>query len=262
MTAVLIMAGGKSERMRAGGVAIHKVLREVAGVTLLERNIRQSLYFGFRHILIAVSSSEIDLQEFVQTRGQEIAAKSRARIELLVEQQPRGTIGVARDALDSIADGADLIVLNGDNLSTLSFADLQQHHENVSATLTIAVHDEGFQVPLGEVVVEDGQILEYREKPIHPVLISSGAYVLSPEACRLIPPNARMDVPELIPRLRAQLEPVAAFRHQSHWIDINDEAKLEKASQLVRAHAAEFEFAIPSSTDDRLTSDDTRSVTL
>ena len=130
-----------------------------------------------------------------------------------------------------------------------------------SAAMTIAVHDEGFQVPLGEVIVEEGQILEYREKPIHPVPISSGAYVLSPEACRLIPPNARLDVPDLIPMLCARFEPVAAFRHESHWIDINDEAKLEKANQLVRTHAAEFEFAIPTSTSTSTASGNTRSVT-
>lgn len=234
---VLIMAGGKSERMRASGDLCHKALRTVDGVSLIERNLCHVLSAGLDQIYVAVSANEPSLHDFVASRGRSLVEAAGGSIQCLVETSPKGTAGIACElaSLDS-----DVVVLNVDNLSSIDLAALVEHHQVEQAAMTIAVHQESFQVPLGEVVVDDGRIIDYREKPLYPVSISSGAYVLASRTCGWISPDVRTDIPDLIPMLKSRLETVAAFEHQSLWIDINDAQTLRRAEQLVRQHREEF----------------------
>ena len=237
MTVVLIMAGGKSSRMRESGNACHKALREVGGVSLIERNLTQVLAAGIRDVFVAVSVGEESIQQFVAQRGQDLAHQANASIHLLVEQEPLGTIGIAGQ-LASLAQ--EVLVLNVDNLTTLCLRSFVQHHHDNAAAMTIATHIEHFRIPLGEVVVTDDQITAYREKPNHPVRISSGAYVLASRTCSWIEPQQRTDIPALIPLLQAKNESILAFKHSSHWIDINDDDSLARAEQLVGQNKQEF----------------------
>jgi len=249
MTAALIMAGGKSSRMRASGNGRHKALRSVCGKSLLEWNIRRVLAEGVRNVFVAVNVLETELQESVLELGEELASSSGlagaelvGEIQLIKETEPLGTIGIAAELHDL---STDILVLNVDNLTTLGFRQMIEHHQAENAAMTIATHTEGFRVPLGEVIVADGEVREYREKPLHSVCISSGAYVLSSRACSWIPRGERTDVPAMLPIIRAKQDRVAAFLHESHWIDVNDDAALEAAERLVKENVAAFETDLP-----------------
>ena len=242
MTAVLIMAGGKSTRMRSTGDQCHKALRTVLGVSLLERNLSHALAAGFRDIFVAVSSHEPSIHAFLSSRGQELATRNQAAISALVEKEPLGTIGIAQ-RLGALA--CDIVVLNVDNLTTLNLTAFVAHHQTNKAAMTIATHFQGFQVPLGEVVCDNGRITAYLEKPVHPVRISSGAYVLASRTCNWIENGRRVDIPQLIPMLHAKGESVAAFEHDSLWIDINDADALQRAETLVAEHRQEFSYPLP-----------------
>jgi len=64
-----MMAGGRSERMRASGVPIHKALLPVLGMSLAERNLRTLLAHGFVHIAVSVNARESALMEFLDGDG-------------------------------------------------------------------------------------------------------------------------------------------------------------------------------------------------
>ena len=238
MTVALIMAGGRSERMRASsGNTCHKALRHIHGMSLLERNLRHVLRAGVDQVFVATNPHENSIQDFVRSQAREIAADAGAEISCLIEDQPLGTIGVAQRLANV---GSPIIVLNVDNLTTLCLRDLVAHRDETGAAICIATHMEGFQVPLGQVICKDGEITEYREKPIMPVRISSGAYVLASRVCNWIEPNKRTDIPELIPIIQARKERVVAFEHDAVWIDINDADTLSRAEKLVSQHQEEF----------------------
>src|SRR6516225_2384840 len=57
-TTAIIMAGGRSERMRAAGEHTHKALLRVAGQTMLERNIRSVFWHGLRDVVVVSSQQE------------------------------------------------------------------------------------------------------------------------------------------------------------------------------------------------------------
>jgi NDP-sugar pyrophosphorylase family protein len=241
MTAAIIMAGGRSSRMRATNDSRHKALVPVLGVPMLERNMCALLASGFRDITIAFASDETAIDAFVASRAKALADAFGANVAPYREVSPLGTIGAAR----TYAGRTDaVVVVNVDNLTTLDLRALADAHTASGAAMTVATHDESFAIPFGSVTVKDGNVVEYREKPAYPVRISSGTYVLGPRAIAAIRPDAPTGVPELVSMLIDSGERVAAFDHDAVWIDVNDAAGVTRAETLIREHAAEFERSV------------------
>jgi GTP:adenosylcobinamide-phosphate guanylyltransferase len=238
MTSALIMAGGRSSRMRAD-LGRHKALVNVLGLSMLERNILTLLSHNVREIFLAVGAVERSVLAFARGRGQGIARAGGAELKVFVEKLPLGTIGVAR-AIRSASE--DLLVVNVDNLTSLNLAALIEHHRATNAALTLATHIEPFQIPFGQVSIKDGEVSDYREKPILPVTLCSGTYVLSQTARRSIPPNQPLGAPELVHILLRAKHKVSAFSHSSPWIDVNDSSAVDKAEELIMANFADFEL--------------------
>jgi NDP-mannose synthase len=239
ITAAMIMAGGRSERMRRTLSPDHKSLVRVLGIPLLERNLCKLLAAGFRDIVVTMNACERAIEDYLQARGRALATAKGATIECFKELEPLGTIG----ALGEFRDRAEsLLVVNVDNLTALGLRALVNHHLRSRAAMTVAAHLEAFQIPFGEVLTSEGHIRRYMEKPVRQICIASGTYVISPRACDLIPKGRRFDVPDLIDALIKNGEPVAAFEHDAPWIDINDAAAILKAEQLVTEHLTAFEY--------------------
>ena len=221
----LIMAGGKSERMRAGGCGTHKALRTVAGSTLLEQNLRALFRFQFKEITVAVNATEDELQHWLAAKGNEIAARANARLHILLEDRPLGTIGAARSFASSTEN---LIVVNVDNLTELDLGDLLEDHLRCKAALTVATHRQEFPIPFGQIDSVGSRVVACREKQSIQATISSGAYVLNRRAMLHIP-EGRTQAPDLINTLVQAGELVHSYHHTSWWIDVNDEAALQRA---------------------------------
>lgn len=228
-TAALIMAGGRSERMRAGGSDQHKGLRTVGGMPLIECNLRTLLAFGFTDLFVAVNAQERALREWIDRQGRAIVEAHAARLTVLVETAPLGTIGAV--ALLP-PDVSEVVIVNVDNLTTLDLRALARFHQARGVAVTVATHQEPFAIPFGMLELEGERVVAYREKPKLPVTISSGVYVLSRRAIDRVIPNQRLDVPTLIELLLRTNEAVVAFPHHERWIDINDEAALAIAQRL------------------------------
>lgn len=240
MTRGVVMAGGRSSRMRASrGRGLHKGLVPVLGVPMLERNVCALLSAGVRDVVLVAAADEPALLEFGETRCRALVEAWGGTFGVFVERQPLGTIGAVRE----VAGPADVLVVNVDNLTTLDLAGFVAHHQSTGASMTVATHWEPFTMPFGEVTLTPaGWIERIAEKPVKRYHTSSGTYVLSADACASIPPGESMGAPTLWARLHAAGRPAAAFEHASHWIDVNDAAALEKAERLVLEHAAEFEL--------------------
>ena len=236
MPAAVIMAGGRSSRMRATHGPDHKALVHVLGVSMLERNLATLFGQGFDDVTVVSSAGEPAVAEWVRTRGSDLARAARATVASHIEREPLGTIGV----LGALAADGDLLVVNVDNLSAIDLQALVREHRDAGAAMTVAVHEEPFSIPFGEVRVENGRIVEYAEKPQRRLLVSSGTYVVGRKARESIAPGKPTNVPELIMALVARGERVAAYRHDEPWIDVNDSAGVKAAESLVAANARRF----------------------
>lgn len=139
-------------------------------------------------------------------------------IEYFHEDQPLGTAGVlARIELPA----EPFVVMNGDVLSDLSFADLLASHAAQGGELTIASFRRRVRDELG--ILETGpdhRLLAYHEKPEHEYQVSMGIYALEPSAVELIPAGRPMDFPDLVQALLDAGRQVSTHPHEGYWLDL------------------------------------------
>jgi len=122
-----------------------------------------------------------------------------------------------------------------DNLTSLDLRMLVRRHEETRAALTIATHDQLFQLPYGVPRVEDDRVLAFEEKPAIRLLVSSGLYALGPTALAALEAGETVGAPTLLTRLLTRDPPaqVLRFQHAAPWIDVNDAQALSRAQKLV-----------------------------
>jgi NDP-sugar pyrophosphorylase family protein len=124
-----------------------------------------------------------------------------------------------------------MLVLNGDLLTTLNFADLVRFHYENNAAATIGTKRRTETVQFGVIErSEDGEITGFREKPNLDYLVSMGIYVFSPEVRDYIPRSAKFDFPDLVQRLLQNRKSVMAYESDAYWLDIGRPDDYQRAN--------------------------------
>jgi NDP-sugar pyrophosphorylase family protein len=237
-TVALLMAGGRGERMRASGVLVPKPLVEVAGATVLERNLVALLRAGLREIVVSAPAAEPEIGAVTLERGRALCEAAGVGLSLLVEDEPLGNIGCARQ----LAGRTDeVLVTYADNLTTLDLRLVLAHHRTSGAALTLAAHEEPLRLPYGELEVVRGEVVAYREKPEWRPLVCSAVSVLGPAALEVPRADAPTGLVDLFRGVRRNGGLVVAFSHTAPWVDVNDAAAIRRADELVAIHRAGFE---------------------
>ena len=223
--------------MRASGVDLPKPLVPVAGVPLIEWNLRALLLHGLDQVVVAVPGGDSEIAGYAQERLAPAAAAAGASLRVLTEATPLGNIGCA----GLLRDEGDVLVVFADNITSLDLRALLDHHLASGAAMTLASHDEPFQLPYGRIELAGGdQVVAYSEKPELAVTVCSGTAVLSRAATALLPPDTPTGMADLTRDLLRAGLPVRAFRHQAPWVDVNDAAAIPRAERLLERHAAAF----------------------
>ena len=240
MKTAMIMAGGAGTRMHQSGSTLPKPLVEVAGVTLLERNLQQLLRFGFDTVYISVSSNSKLIREFTNNRLMPIAELAGISIQEVCETNPLGNIGAA-----GLVHGQcdSLLVVYADNLTTLDLSAVWRSHHETDPDITLATHHQTFQMPFGEVAIcnETSEVSAYTEKPEYSIPVCSAISVLGPWALSVLASRSPMGISDLTRLAIRQQKQVYAFQHQAPWIDVNDLSERHRALKLVAEHFDQFE---------------------
>jgi NDP-sugar pyrophosphorylase family protein len=240
----MIMAGGGGTRMLASGNVLPKPLVRVGGVSLLEHNLNQLCRHGFDRVVVVTPASVGSIAAFVQDDLRTAADRVGVDVELIVEQSPLGNIG----AVGLLADRNEpALVVFADNLTCLDLRSLFEGHCRGSAAVTVATHAHAFKMPFGEVLIRDGQLAGYHEKPTYQFNVCSAVSAVSPRAMAMVAPGQPLGLSDLINRLIAAGEPVAAYPHEAPWIDVNDTLAVEQAEMLLNAYPARFAATLATS---------------
>jgi dTDP-glucose pyrophosphorylase len=211
LTAV-VMAGGFGARLRPLTEDLPKPMLPLGDRPLLEHLIDQLRKSGIRRLNITTHyKGEVIEDHFKDGSDFGIA------IRYVDEERPLGTAG-ALSLLD--AHDAPVLVINGDIVTRVDLRAMLDFHVEHRAEMTVAVHQYEFQVPYGVVELEGVDVRGISEKPIKRFMINAGIYLLSPSACRRVPPGHRYDMTDLIRDLAAEGRRVIGFPIQEYWIDV------------------------------------------
>lgn len=220
----VILAGGKGTRLAPYTRILPKPLTPVGDMPILEILLRQMKGSGISDIIITVGHLSGLLQAFFQN-----GEKLGMNITYSLEDMPLGTAG----PLAGISGLTDtFIVANGDILTTLNITDLVRFHKEKQAKITIAVHHRKVAINYGVIQFDSTQFVSgYIEKPSIDYWVSMGIYVFEPEVLAHIPPNEYLDFPDLVKKLLAAGEKVAAYPFDDYWQDLGRPDDYEAATQ-------------------------------
>lgn len=232
----MVMAGGGSTRMRASGIQRAKPLVQVAGATLLERNVDTLLRHGFDEIVVASSAEQTEILDHARALATRVAARG-GRLSIVAETAPRGNIGAVTQVDDRLTE---LLVVFADNLTSLDLRTLAHYHDSQGAAMTIAVHRQRFAMPFGEVELHGTTVCRYREKPTVDFVVCSAVAMIGPSARRVIGDQEAIGISDLVNRLLEQGHAVRAFLHEAAWTDVNDRVALAEAEQMIAANPEQF----------------------
>jgi NDP-mannose synthase len=229
----VILAGGKGSRLRPYTTVLPKPLVPVGERPILELILRQLARDGFTRVDLAVGHLGGLIQAYFSDD-----ANCPPGMDLTYhwEKEPLGTAG-ALHQVEGLDDA--FLVMNGDVLTTLSFADLMRFHRDNDAALTIATKLRDHQVQLGVIEADERLVTGYVEKPTLSYRVSIGVYVYEPRVLDHMP-RGYSDFPDVVHTLVAAGERVMVYHFDGRWFDIGTFAEHELALTELEHSAADF----------------------
>ena len=220
---VVLMAGGQGKRLRPDTENCPKPMLPVGGKPILEIILKQCINAGFRKFFISVNYLKEQITGHFGNGD-----RWGVKIHYLVEDQPLGTAGAL--TLLPKPPSHPILVINGDVLTRVDFANLLFFHQEHKASATLCVREEETQIPYGVITSRDYRLLSMREKPVVSHQIIAGVYVLEPHMLELLPPDKCFDMPVLLKNGKAQGKPVFVFPIHEYWLDVGHAAALERVN--------------------------------
>jgi NDP-mannose synthase len=217
----VVLAGGRGTRLAPYTSVLPKPLMPVGDRAILEHVVDQLERFGMVDITFCVGHLGHLIEAVFENRQ-----NGTARITYVREHDALGTAGPLR-LIDDLHE--TFLVMNGDLLTDLDYAELVGYHRRRGNALTIATHKRLTKLDYGVLEVDArDQVTGYDEKPEMLSQVSMGIYVVEPAALRFVP-DGRFDFPDLVDALLEHDYPVGAYLHDGLWFDIGRKEDYERA---------------------------------
>jgi mannose-1-phosphate guanylyltransferase len=245
LTAV-ILAAGFGTRLRPLSYRVPKPLFPILNRPLLGLILSQLENAGFKRVAVNTHHLATDIKSYVETQKQ-----WNLEIFFSFEAEILGTGGGLRHMADFIGD-SPFLVINGDILTDINFAELyQQHRQHALATMILHDYPRFNNVWLAE----DGQVAAFGLPPVGSIpsapLAFTGIQVVSPRIFDLIPPQRYVNIIDTYRQALSAGEPVAAAVKQGfYWQDIGTpQDYLEIHHRLLNRELPAFKAFYPQISD-------------
>lgn len=228
----VILAGGKGKRLAPYTNVLPKPLMPIGDRPILEVVFHQLKYYGFTEVTLAVGH----LANLIQTFFGD-GSRHGLHIQYSMEDEPLGTAGPLR-LIDGLEN--DFLVMNGDILTTLDYGQLMKSHQESDCIASIAVYPRTVYINFGVIEHQDGQLVDYQEKPTLQYDVSMGIYVFSPRVLEFIPHNQYLDINVLMMNLKQAGEAIHTYKEDCYWLDIGRPDDHEQAIEEFEKRKHEF----------------------
>ncbi len=223
---VVIMAGGEGIRLRPITNTIPKPLVDLNGSPIIERLLVHLINQGFKNFYLSINYLG-DMIESYFGDGK----KWGVNISYLKEDKKLGTAGSLK-LLEKEKIDKNIIILNGDLVTSVNFGELLDYHVNDDADATVGIQKIWLKVPYGVINHEDRHVSSLEEKPLVPYCINCGIYVLSPKTISEIQTDKKIDMTCLIAQLLNHKKKVMVFPIYENWQDIGNIRDLEAVREI------------------------------
>lgn len=214
-----ILAGGRGRRLGKLTDSTPKPLVPYRGKAMIHWLVDKLRSEGFTRMTISVNYRAEQIREFFSG-----LSNYECTFDFVEESEPMGTAGPL--SLLPLGQREDLLVVNADVVTTLSFRAMMDFHELNRNDITVGAVSHEHQVPFGVIREKGGRVLSIEEKPTASWFVSAGVYSFSLDALARVP-RTQIGMPELINKVARDLR-VSTFPIHEEWHDIGTPQELSR----------------------------------
>ena len=218
---VLIMAGGEGKRLRPLTNDIPKPMIKVGGRPVLETIILNCSQQGLKKFYISLNYKGESIEKYFGD-----GMKWGVSINYLKEKKKLGTAGIIKELRDV---KEDILVINGDILTTTDFNKIINFHKTKKSFATMITKKYETVIPYGVVEVKQDVIINIKEKPLLKYNINAGIYIINPTVFKNLNSNEFLDMTELFNLLISNKKKTFIYEIDDYWLDIGRLEDLQKA---------------------------------
>lgn len=214
---VVIMAGGKGERLKPLTNLIPKPLIPVSDKTIIEEIMDVFLAAACEEFIISINYKADEIEKYFSEHKD-----INYNISFIREGKPLGTGGALALLRGSLQKS--FFVSNCDVLVDINLSDLFEYHVKAKNIATIVSVIKSFSIPYGIIETREGGILtDIKEKPNLSYQFNSGLYLLEPEIFRYVDDGESIDLPDMLKRAKNIGENIGVFPvPEGSWRDMGN----------------------------------------
>jgi NDP-sugar pyrophosphorylase family protein len=221
----VILAGGKGVRLRPYTTALPKPLMPIGdNHAILQIVLDQLSACGFTSVTLAINHLGPLIKAFVGD-----GTRWGLAVDYIEEDKPLSTVGPLFGLRNVLPE--HFLVMNGDILTDLDYADLLHTHMLSGNQLTVATAERTHKIDFGVLDVQSGHIHGFREKPALTYHVSMGVYGMSLKALAPYPPGLPFGFDQLVLDLLDRGLNPATYPFTGYWLDIGRPEDYDEANR-------------------------------
>jgi len=222
-TDVVILCGGKGERLQSVLSDKPKVLADINGKPFLAILIDKLKKFGFKRFILSVGYKREDIIDCFKDSGIIVFSQ---------EESALGTGGGLKKA-QKLIESDTFLAMNGDSFCDLDFNQLLSFHKEKKAVLTIALTKAPEAKDYGTVTVDSsGRIKNFQEKVEgnDVRLVSAGIYLMNKDIFNYMPQDEAFSLEyDLFPKTKDSF----GYTSEAKLYDIGTPERYNKTKEIL-----------------------------
>ncbi|SHG22874.1 nucleotidyltransferase family protein [Dysgonomonas macrotermitis] len=224
---VVLMAGGKGERLRPLTEKIPKPLLKVGDKSIIDHNIDRLIDYGVDNINVTVNYLKEQLIEHFRN-----PLPNGVKVNCVSEPCFLGTMGSIKFVSHFASDY--ILVMNSDLFTNINYEELFLHFLEHNADMSVVAVPYTISIPYGIFDLEGRNIKGVQEKPILNYYANAGIYLFKKKFLDLIPDSEFFNATDLIDSMIENKCKVVRFPLTGYWIDIGKHEEYKKAQELIK----------------------------
>jgi dTDP-glucose pyrophosphorylase len=222
---VVIMAGGRGQRLMPLTANTPKPMLHVGSKPILEHNIDRLVKFGIKNICISVNYLADSIVNYFKD-----GSSKNVNINYVHEDKPLGTMGAIK--LCNQKEHDNILVMNSDLLTTIDYEAFYKTFIESGADMAVATSSYYVEVPYGVLEVDGGNFVSsLKEKPRYTYYSNAGIYLIKRELLSMIPEGEFYNVTDLMDALIKYDKKLISFPIHGYWLDIGKHEDYRKAQE-------------------------------
>lgn len=222
---VVIMAGGRGERLRPLTDTLPKPMLKVDNKPIIEHNIDRLSSYGVDDFWISINY----LGEIIKSYFRD--GKDRnVNIDYVTEDKPLGTIGSVSNIENFKHD--HVLIMNSDILTNIDYEHFYLDFLKENADLSVVSIPYKVSVPYAVLENNERDITGFSEKPTYTYYSNGGIYLVKKELMqKYIPESGFFNATDLIESMVANGHKVISYHMAGYWLDIGKHEDFKKAQE-------------------------------